>query len=191
MIKISIVLLFVSALIIAVIYYRFPSSSVLRPLQYVGVERCAGCHATDASGDQYDIWRHSAHARAYMDLTDSAATAYAAENHRPNPAHDPVCLQCHTTAYSAPVKRISPTFSVQEGVTCEQCHGPGSDYSTESAMRDKKVFVKLEGKIGSEKDCLACHAVTLNDTHCPFQVDPFVYQTAVKRIAHPAAAKIN
>jgi hypothetical protein len=189
MIKISIVLLFVSALIIAVIYYRFPSSSVLRPLQYVGTERCAGCHATNASGDQYNLWKHSAHARAYAALLSDTAMQYASQNHRPDPVHDPVCLQCHTTAFSAPVNRRSATFNAQEGVTCEQCHGPGSDYSTEAAMRDKKVFVKLEGKTGSEQDCLKCHAVALSDAHCPFQVNPFVYKAAMKIIAHPIAAK--
>jgi len=189
MIKISIVLLFVSALIIAVIYYRFPSSSVLRPLQYVGAERCAGCHSTNTSGDQYDIWKHSAHARAYTDLAGKVAQEYAGLNHRPDPTHDPVCLQCHTTAFSARPGRLGPTFSAKEGVTCEQCHGPGSDYSTELAMHDKRLFVKLEGKPGSEKECLGCHAVALNDPHCPFQVHPFVYKQAITLIAHPVPAK--
>jgi len=182
-------MLVVAALIVAVIYYRFPKSSILRPLQYTGATRCAGCHSTEAIGNQFGVWASSAHTRSYSTLLSERASTYASENHRPAPQTDPFCLHCHTTEYAIAPAHKSSTFRTGEGITCEECHGPGSDYSTHFAMSDKKVFVKLGGKLGSERDCMRCHAMTMNAEHCPFQTQPFDLIKSMAAIAHPVPKK--
>jgi hypothetical protein len=84
---------------------------------------------------------------------------------------------------------VYPSFHMEDGVTCEACHGPSSDYSTYSAMRDQKVFLKLGGVLGSEHDCYGCHAAHMSDAHCPFQYEPFAAGKAMAAIAHPVPRK--
>ena len=191
MIKISITLLTISAIIAAVVYYRFPKSSVLRPLAYTGTARCNGCHSTEASGNQAGIWAASAHASAYITLLSDRAQQYTDEHNKPKPTANPSCLRCHTTAYDALPERKSSGYRVEEGVSCEQCHGPGSDYSTETAMNDKRIFLKLGGIAGTEHDCMQCHALSLQSDHCPFQTKPFDLISAMASIAHPYPKKTN
>ncbi len=185
MIKTSLVLLAISAIIAAIVYYRFPKHSLLRPLAYTGAEHCKGCHDTHASGNQYGIWAASAHAAAYTALRSDSATQYAAAHKLTIPAENPACLHCHTTAYNVTAEHKAVGYRPDEGVSCEQCHGPGSDYGTYNAMKDKKLFVKLGGIEGAESDCIHCHALSLHAEHCPFQTKPFDLIHAMQVIAHP------
>ena len=185
MVRTSIILLSLTVLIGALLYFRFPPASVLRQRQFVGTQNCRGCHATPASGDQYALWLASAHARAFAALRSASAEAYANEQHRGIPVDDSDCLRCHSNASGSSAAERGPSFSVDEGVTCEACHGAGGDYGIYAVMRDRKVFAKLGGRIGSDRDCLQCHATSLQQVHCPFQREPFAAATAMRVIAHP------
>lgn len=189
MIRLSLLFVLLAFLIGLLLYWRFPAFSVLRHRQFVGIQSCRGCHGTAASGDQYEQWKSSAHARAYDELRGDSARTYAATRKSSSPETDSACLRCHSTAFANIPSDRGSTFQVEDGVTCEACHGPSSDYSTYSIMRDKKLFLQLGGRRGSEHECNDCHALSLNDPHCPFQRTAFVAAAAMKIIAHSAPRK--
>ena len=55
------------------------------------------------------------------------------------PQASPVCLGCHATGAEAEDWEKDETFSVQDGVQCEKCHGPGSEYADEEIMVDRQA----------------------------------------------------
>lgn len=74
---------------------------------YIGPEACITCHQ-----EKYDEWNESKHSEAYSDPEFQQEWSAAGKQED--------CLQCHTTGYDQETK----TYAL-EGVTCEQCHGPG------------------------------------------------------------------
>ena len=149
--------------------------------KYVGVMACAACHQGPRMAHQFSRWRESPHARAYAVL-GTAAGGEAAR--KAGVADDPQasrqCLGCHVPAASAPVTRLSAGFSLADGVQCEDCHGPGSEYMLEAVMLDHVASGKAGLKAVGPKTCAACH-----NGVCPMDTKPLDYTAAVKAIAHP------
>ncbi|HIH45353.1 MAG TPA: ammonia-forming cytochrome c nitrite reductase subunit c552 [Candidatus Methanoperedenaceae archaeon] len=97
---------------------------------YVGPERCKQCHEPE-----YGLWNISAHSRAMAVLI--------AVNESTN-AH---CLECHTTGF-----RSDGTYAFLN-VTCEACHGAGSDHVNATP---EKLRTKVIKSINSSA-CAVCH----------------------------------
>jgi hypothetical protein len=122
---------------------------------YVGASKCRDCHKTEKQGKAYPIWEASKHAQAFNNLKSETAKNAAGES---IPAQEaPACLKCH-----APQFDKSPEVSI-EGVTCEVCHGPGSQYRKLSVMVDREACVKNGLVVFASQDavkamCLTCHA---------------------------------
>ena len=55
------------------------------------------------------------------------------------PEKAPVCLGCHATAAETEPWERDPAFRLEDGVQCEKCHGPGSEYMAEKVMRDPEA----------------------------------------------------
>lgn len=89
---------------------------------YVGVSVCRECHGEDAIGNQYAIWVSSPHAKAFFTLLTDKGMAIAKREGIDDPAKSRDCLKCHTTGCGQYEDIKS------EGVGCEACHGPGSEY---------------------------------------------------------------
>jgi YVTN family beta-propeller protein len=141
--------------------------------KYVGAAQCGSCHKGPMMGYQYSVWRMSPHARAWGVLATPAAYERAAKKGvTGDPQNAPECLKCHTTAYGA---AHMDTSTVDEGVTCEACHGPGSDYMFDAVMRDKRGAMLGGLKMPGPETCLGCH-------HEP-KFDP---AAGMKMIAHPS-----
>lgn len=127
---------------------------------YVGTQVCAGCHEGAAAGSQYSRWLLSKHARAYAALALPEAKTMAQLSGIPDPPEKaPVCLGCHATAADAEPWEKDPTFVLEDGVQCEKCHGPGSEYASESVMRDPEAARKAGLRKLTKQDCLLCHYV--------------------------------
>lgn len=146
--------------------------------QYTGTIACGECHKGPQFGYQYSKWRTSKHADAFASLTTPAAVEIARQMGVSGPPeHDVRCLKCHSTAYHKPAGGFLDTFSIAEGVGCESCHGPGSQYSPEDVMRDP-AKAKAAGLWETNREtCAACH----ENAHGK----PFDYETALAAIAHP------
>lgn len=147
--------------------------------QYVGASKCKICHKSEAKGDQYGKWEASKHAKAYANLASEQALAIGKEKGIDNPQTSDQCLGCHVTAFSAPAEQKAESYDKTEGVECESCHGPGSDYKKMSVMKDVEA-AKAAGLImPTEETCTGCH----NDKSPTFK--SFDFAEAVKIIAHP------
>jgi hypothetical protein len=151
---------------------------------YIGVAKCAMCHKKEASGNQYGAWLGEKHSKAYETLAGEKALAMAKEHELGTPQKEPKCLVCHVTAFPVMDDLENQTITLEEGVSCESCHGPGSEYKSIKTM--KAIFAgEIKGdSVGlwtiSEKTCLKCH-----DPENPFTAAEFNYEKAVAQVAHP------
>ena len=145
--------------------------------KYVGVMACAQCHKSPMMGYQFSLWRMSDHAKAYASLATPEALQWARiEGVEGNPQESELCLKCHVTGGSGPIPSLS-SFSVDEGVGCESCHGPGSEYSHQAIMIDKPAAVEAGLQEVTRNRCMECHE---NAHDKPFDID-----AAWSAIRHP------
>jgi YVTN family beta-propeller protein len=154
-----------------------PPAAADRPV-YEGVSVCAECHAGRMFGYQFSNWRLTAHADAYASLSTPRAAEIAAEmGVQGDPRTSAQCLQCHTTAFHQSAGGLRDTCTLYEGVSCEACHGAGSEHVAEArAQQESSPLTQKLDKV-SEQTCDACHA----NAHGK----PFDYAAAVQAIAHP------
>ena len=158
---------------------------------YVGNRVCAGCHEGPAAGGQYSKWLMSKHSLAFAALALPEAKAMARLSGIPDdPEKAPICLGCHATAADTEPWEKDRDFVLQDGVQCEKCHGPGSEYSSPEVMRDPEAARKAGLRKPSRQDCLLCHYV--KGSHVAVHKLPQIdIDEAWERIAHrvPAGSK--
>lgn len=165
------------------VVYRapMPAPSVETNSRLIGARMCAQCHADTATGDQFGLWVTSAHADAFAVLGTPRAREVALEaGVHGNPQTRIECLRCHATGLGENPGSAAESFQVDRGVQCEACHGPGSEYSQEAIMRDRKAAVASGLILPGESTCLACH-----NGECPVPAEKFDFATAWKDLAHP------
>jgi YVTN family beta-propeller protein len=126
---------------------------------YVGARACAACHGARSMGDQYSQWLHSKHSRAWAALArpESREITKLSGLRDIEPQQSVICLGCHATAAHTEDWERDPDFHIEEGVQCEACHGPGSEYMTESVMRDRQAAMKAGLLMPTERECVNCH----------------------------------
>jgi YVTN family beta-propeller protein len=156
---------------------------------YVGVEVCTNCHAGTGAGHQFSLWRASAHADAYACLWSPVAKRIAELSGIPEePQEAPMCLGCHATAYDAEEWEMEETFHLEDGVQCEMCHGPGSEYMPMEVMMNPQEAMMRGLRMPSTRDCMTCHMV--KGSHVAFlgsaNFDPM---QGMKMIEHKIAEK--
>ncbi|MDO8502687.1 MAG: multiheme c-type cytochrome [Gemmatimonadaceae bacterium] len=123
---------------------------------YVGAKACGLCHKAEKKGNQLGVWQKSKHAKAYTTLTTEAANDIAKAKGITTPAAEaPACLKCHAIVGDAKA-------DIKDGVQCETCHGPGSDYKSLTVMKAKGKAVaagmkEYKDKAAIEKQCRTCH----------------------------------
>jgi Cytochrome c554 and c-prime len=144
---------------------------------YVGAQKCQICHRTEKQGQQFPLWEKSKHSQSFAALSkpEAAEKAKAMACTMP-PPESPMCLKCHSplAAKAAELKA--------EGVSCEACHGPGSEYRKLAVMKDKDASVKngliLYGSADKIKaHCLKCHENAHGTT--------FDFDASWAKIKHP------
>lgn len=136
--------------------------------EYIGAAKCKMCHNKPATGAQYKIWADGPHAKAMESLSAEEAK-------------DPKCIKCHSTAATVDESLLAG-LKVEEGVSCESCHGPGSAYKTNTIMKDREKSIANGLIIPDEQLCRKCH----NEESPTFK--GFDYAEYVKKIAHPIPA---
>jgi hypothetical protein len=153
--------------------------------QYVGVSKCAMCHKSKARGNQVGVWKETAHANAYAALAGEAAVAAGKKLGIDEPQKSPKCLKCHVTAYGVDEKLLGSKYSMEDGVGCESCHGPGGDYMKLSIMKDREKAVEAGLVVPTEELCVSCH-----NKESPTFVK-FDFKEMWPKIAHPKPAPIE
>jgi hypothetical protein len=154
--------------------------AVAQDLTYVGAQKCAVCHKSEAQGRQFPVWESTKHPKTFEALASPKAADAAKAMGVDKPADDPRCLKCH-----APLADKAPELKA-EGVSCEVCHGPGSAYRKLNVMKDKAEAQKngliLYGSPDAIKaQCLKCH-------ENPHGI-AFDFASAWDKIKHPVPKK--
>lgn len=147
---------------------------------YVGSAKCAICHKTETQGRQFPIWQSSKHSQSLAALNTPQAADIAKQANIQNPAESPDCLKCHAPLYEKAAELKA------EGVTCEVCHGPGSEYKKLNIMKDVALakqngLIVYESQEAIKKQCLTCHANAHGKT--------FDFAAAAEKIKHNKPAQ--
>ncbi|MAE71386.1 MAG: hypothetical protein CME06_13075 [Gemmatimonadetes bacterium] len=154
---------------------------------FVGVKKCKLCHKNEDQGNQYGQWQASAHAKAYETLGTEKAKEAAAGIGVDDPQDSPKCLRCHVTAFTVREKIATEKITLEEGVSCESCHGAGKGYfkkKTMQAIADGKIDRASVGLTKPDATvCAQCH----NEDN-PFHKG-FDFDASYAKIAHPRPAE--
>ncbi len=145
---------------------------------YVGTKKCAMCHKGEKHNMVYETWKDAKHAQAYNDLASEAAKAIATEmGVTGNPQEADECLSCHSTGHGQAAD-LKLKLKIEDGVTCEACHGAGQDYVKKPIMkvRDKAIRKGMVDDIKSV--CLNCHDESVK------HVKKFDYDERWQKISH-------
>jgi hypothetical protein len=105
--------------------------------KYNGPGGCASssCHGsiqprqiTHVSQNEYSIWAgQDKHARAYQVLSNDVSLRIGRVlNLKSPPEQSEKCLACHALSVSA--EQRAQTFDLNDGVSCESCHGPAAGW---------------------------------------------------------------
>lgn len=150
--------------------------------EIIGAPKCKTCHKAK-TGDQWKIWTESAHAGAFATLASDEAGKIAADQGLGDPQQEAACLKCHATRASLGADVAvseKAKYADSEGVGCESCHGPGSDYKPKKIMTDPEAS-RAAGLVmnNTEEACTNCH----NEESPTFK--GFDFEERWAEIAHP------
>ncbi len=134
---------------------------------YEGRKKCSSCHKS-----QYESWKDTVHAKALKSLEaeqKSEAKLKAKLDPNKDYTEDKKCVGCHVTGFGTEDGYdIDDPSKYLVGVTCESCHGPGSEYrlihrkAGDKFERKKKTTPRaVLAEAGEEyhfvERCNACH----------------------------------
>jgi hypothetical protein len=143
--------------------------------KHLGVAACSStvCHGeiapksgSDVALNEYVIWKkQDKHAEAYRVLTGKAARQIGEKLGVGEPTRAKICLDCHTDNVSS--SRRDFKFQIDEGVTCESCHGGGEDWikshSSPTVSHADNIAAGMyptEQPLARARLCLGCHLGT-------------------------------
>ena len=151
--------------------------------KYVGVTTCVGaCHKSEQQGNQLSIWQNTKHSLAFKTLQTPEADKIAKEKGFNTPAAEtPQCVKCHVLGKDIDASELEAGFKKEDGVQCETCHGPGSEYKKLSIMKDREKSKENGLIIHTEREafCTGCH----NSESPTFK--SFNYDEMWAKIQHP------
>ena len=124
----------------------------------IGSKKCASCHF-----EQYMTWKKTKHAEA----TTQLPTKYAA---------DAKCLKCHSTGFGGRGLHQRHRHPALAGVTCEVCHGAGSEHEKIALKYAKQKLTEAQDKevrgsiwlLEPGNICITCHMAIAHKAHEKF-----------------------
>jgi len=184
---------YVPSIVLVAIFAMMDQNSAAEerdPGKYSGIKSCRMCHKKEDSGNQYGKWVEGPHSKAYEVLATKEAKATAAKLGVDDPQKSGKCLKCHSTAYHWTEEVKTDKISVEDGVTCESCHGPGKGYKSKSVMKDHAKCIENGMVYPATKSCTLCH----NDSAPSWKNDRYTKdgkkvgfdaEQAYEKIKHP------
>ena len=140
-----------------------------QPTIVLGALSCAsaGCHGSPSpvsdgrvQQNEYFTWlENDKHTEAYTVLLDERSRLIA-RNLDIGEAHEAdLCLDCHS--YNVEPEQRGATFDISEGVTCEACHGPASQWLgshvVDDPVRPDLGMADARDLVARTELCLGCH----------------------------------
>jgi YVTN family beta-propeller protein len=173
------------ALLGATLSWSAPAAAQPKDPVYVGVRVCSECHEGAHAGNQFGVWRRSPHAKAWAALSMPVSEEIARRSGIPEPPHEAVvCLGCHTTAADAEAWERDDTFRIEDGIQCETCHGPGSEYIDPEIMSNRELAMERGLRFPTTKTCKVCHGPK-GSHESTLGVSSWTPESGLERIAHP------
>ena len=171
-------------LFVAILFLAFlPLNASAVEAKYTSERDCSRCHKKELIGNQTAVWKKTKHADAFKTLKSEEAVKVAKELGLAGPPHESdECLRCHATAHGIPPEEVEKRpLSLNDGVQCESCHGPGSEYKGNEVMsdHDQSVAAGMWEPGKDEKICTAWH-----NEESPSSKE-FDYEKRKEEIAHP------
>ena len=158
-----------------------------KTFKYVGVKGCKACHMVKKIGAQYKVWKTMKHSKAYETLASEKALTIGKKEGIADPQKSEKCLKCHTTGYGADASLFGKKYTLEEGVSCEACHGPGSEYKSKKVQVAVAAGTLDPATVGlikpDEKVCIKCH----NKKSPTFT--EFNFKESFAKISHPRPEK--
>jgi hypothetical protein len=154
-----------------------------KEFKYVGSTKCKTCHNTAKNGEQFKVWQGSKHAKAFESLKSEGAKKKAQVMGVSDPLTSEKCLTCHATASGK--KNVDAGYSHEEGVSCEACHGAGSEYKQMNTMKDRALATAAGMWLPDEKTCQNCHKKDTAGHDNKFTT----YEKEYAKIKHPIPAE--
>ncbi len=149
--------------------------------QYQGPGACRKCHLESTGSFHLGasrVWEHHIHSSAYQSLKREYTREIARRTRGiDDPLNDWRCVKCHVSAYGADESQLAPSYSHEDGVTCEVCHGPSSryadvDHGPDVPNREAMGFRILKDLPERRVICTSCHNPT-SPTYVPFNLREF------------------
>lgn len=128
--------------------------------EYVGPDQCKVCHNKKPEGAQWTVWKSMKHAKAFESLKSEAALKIAKDKGLAKPpSESPECLKCHVTGYDEAKAAAPARIKPEDGLSCENCHGPGSLHITDAkdVVAKKKTVEEIDWK---------AHIITVEEARC-------------------------
>ncbi len=150
--------------------------------KYLGNSNCKQCHNDPdqfkqapqvqyfVKYDEYDTWiTKDKHSLAYSNLLGERGKKMATLLGISDPTELKAgCIGCHGAGQAEATNRIgTELFNPRVGVSCENCHGPSSNWSQEHALpefrkrttedREKLGMIDLRSPAIQSAQCLSCH----------------------------------
>lgn len=173
----------VAGIVAGTLVLAFAAGAAEDEYKYIGVKACGKCHDEELIGNQEAEWEKSPHAKAMETLKGDEAARIAKEKGLTEPAYEAdECVKCHSTAHGLEESDFHRRpLAISDGVQCESCHGPGSEYRKKKTMsdRDKALAAGMWEPGKNEEICTACH----NDESPTFE--GFDFAEYKEKIAHP------
>ena len=147
---------------------------------YIGASSCKMCHKSEKKGAQFQKWEESAHAKAYETLLTEESKKIAKEmGYETPPEETDFCLKCHVTGHGVKAELLGKKYDKAEGVSCESCHGPASEYKMVHLKDVEKAMTLGLRDPADPEMCKTCH----NEESPTYK--PFKYEEMLPVIAHP------
>ncbi|HVS16502.1 MAG TPA: multiheme c-type cytochrome [Thermoanaerobaculia bacterium] len=146
---------------------------VMQPGKYLGAASCgsSNCHGSTIALDQNEVLQNEyltwldgdPHSTSYNVLFNEESALIAKNMGLEGPAYEAqVCLDCHTT--NVPARLQENRIDLDEGVSCEVCHGPASGWlaghvEAEWEHRDsvQNGMIDLRSISRRAQVCTGCH----------------------------------
>ena len=145
------------------------------PPKYTGPGSCASpnCHGGVQPRSDNSVWQNEystwvvkdKHAQAYTVLSNPVAVRMARILGLTAADTAPKCLACH--ALDVPAELRARTFDLADGVSCESCHGPASNWlgphTTKGWMHQQSIDAGMyddRDLVHRSERCLSCHLGT-------------------------------
>lgn len=122
---------------------------------YIGSKNCSSCHF-----EQFLVWRQDKHSKAFDNLPAKYKT-------------DASCLKCHTTGFGEPTGFKTAADTHLASISCEVCHGPGSQHqeickafgkAKPTAAQEKMARDSIY-KVKPQNICIQCHTSKGHKAH--------------------------